>query len=25
VNWSPTYDNWYHHSIETWGRIRFAE
>ncbi|MBM4163122.1 MAG: hypothetical protein FJ222_01570 [Lentisphaerae bacterium] len=25
VNWSPTYDNWYHHSIATWGRIRFSE
>jgi hypothetical protein len=25
VNWSPTYEDWYHHSIETWGRVRFAE
>ena len=25
VNWSPSYDNWYHHSIATFGRIKFAD
>jgi len=23
--WSPTYEGWFHHGIETWGRVEFAE
>ena len=25
VNWSPDYEPWYHHGIDQWGRVKFAE
>jgi len=25
INWSPADEAWRHHTIETWGRVTFAE